>query len=64
MPPLAGRRVDRQRQQNTPDDRGVTMLVVLVGVAIALLSLLAITLDRFWPVSLIALLLLGFSVIH
>ena len=40
------------------------MLVGLIGVAIALLGLLAIVLDQFWPVSLIALILLGFSVMH
>ena len=42
----------------------MTMLVVLIGVAIALLSLLAIVRDRFWPVSLIALILLGFGLMH
>jgi hypothetical protein len=42
----------------------VTELVVLIGVAIALLGLLAIVLDQFWPVSLIALILLGFSVMQ
>ena len=40
------------------------MLAALIGVAIALLSLLAFALDRFWPVSLIALILLGFGVMH
>ena len=40
------------------------MLVGLVGVAITLLGLLAIALDRFWPVSLIMLILLGLGVMH
>jgi hypothetical protein len=40
------------------------MLVALIGVAIALLGLLAFVLDQFWPVSLIALILLGFGVMH
>jgi hypothetical protein len=40
----------------------LTVLVVLIGVAIALLGLLAIVLNRFWPVALIVLILLGFGV--
>jgi hypothetical protein len=40
------------------------MLVALVGVVILLLGLLAIVLDRFWPVSLIALILLGLGVMY
>jgi hypothetical protein len=41
----------------------LTVLVVLIGVAIALLGLLAIVRDQFWPVALIALILLSFGVI-
>jgi hypothetical protein len=40
------------------------MLVGLVGVAITLLGLLAIVLDRFWAVSLIVLILLGIGAMH
>jgi hypothetical protein len=39
----------------------LTVPVVLIGVAIALLGLLAIVLDRFWPVALIVLILFGFG---
>ena len=39
-------------------------MVLLIGVAIALLGLLAIVRERFWPVSLIALILLGLSAVH
>jgi len=42
----------------------MTVLVVLIGAAIALLGLLAIVRERFWPVSLIALILLGLSAVH
>jgi hypothetical protein len=45
----------------------LTTLVVLIGVAIALLGVLAIALDRVWPVALIALialLLLGFGLMN
>ena len=41
----------------------LTVLVVLIGVAIALLGLLAIVRDQFWPVALIALILLSVGVI-
>jgi hypothetical protein len=40
------------------------MLVGLIGVAITLLGLLAIVLDRFWPVSLMVLILFGLGVMH
>jgi hypothetical protein len=40
------------------------MLIGFVGVAITLLGLLAIALDRFWPVSLIMLILLGLGAIQ
>jgi hypothetical protein len=40
------------------------MLVGLVGVAITLLGLLAIVRERFWPVSLIVLILLGLGVMR
>jgi hypothetical protein len=43
------------------------VLVVLIGLAVALLCLVAIVLDRFWPISLIAvitLILLGLGVMH
>jgi hypothetical protein len=42
----------------------LTVPVVLIGVAIALCGLLAVVLDRFWPVALIVLILLGFGVMQ
>ena len=45
----------------------MTTLVVLIVAAIALLGVLAIALDRSWPVALIALIaliLLGFGLMH
>jgi hypothetical protein len=40
------------------------VLAALIGVAIALLGLIAIVLNRFWPVALTMLILLGFGVTH
>ena len=42
----------------------LTALVVLIGAKIALLGLLAIVRERFWPVALIVLILLGFGVMQ
>ena len=42
----------------------MTVLVVLIGADFALLGLLEIVRERFWPVSLIALILLGLSAMH
>jgi hypothetical protein len=42
----------------------LTVLVALIGVAIALLGLFAIVRDQFWPVALIALILLSFGVMQ
>ena len=49
------------RQRADPDRATVDVLVVLIGLAVALLCLVAIVLDRFWP---IALILLGLGVMH
>jgi hypothetical protein len=42
----------------------LTVLAVLIGVAIVLLGLLATVRKRFWPVALIALILLGLGVMQ
>jgi hypothetical protein len=42
----------------------LTALAVLIGVAIVLLGLLAIVRKRFWPVALIALILLGLGLMQ